>query len=125
MALPKRVKVGGSYYVGHKLSVSATPGDYSADLKLPANAAGVINGISVVPDQYGAGDRFDLLHLNSATTATLSVVATGVYNVGANAAWQFDLAALEKMQPNEPIRITYTNTATVAMNVYVTIEYIS
>ncbi len=64
MALPKRVKSGGTYYKGYKLVVSATPGDYVLDMTLTMQC--VINAISIIPDTYGAGDYFKLEKLDSA-----------------------------------------------------------
>jgi hypothetical protein len=121
MAISKRVMRGGSYYKGYKLVVNATPGDYVLDMTL-ANAS-VINGITVIPDTYGVGDYFTLQHLN-ASSEVIKTLADTVYNVGANAAWQFDFAALEEMQPGDKFRLTYTNAAGVALNVYTNTERI-
>lgn len=121
MALHKDVKIGGSFYKGYKLTVDATPGDYVLDMTL-ANAC-VINGITVIPDTYGAGDSFKLEHLNSAN-GLIDTLAETVFNVGANAAWQFDFSALERMEPGDKFRLTYTNAAGVALNVYTTLERI-
>jgi len=119
MALAKRVKIGGSYYKGYKLSVLATPGDYVLDMTLVK--ACVINGLTVIPDAYGAGDYFKLEHLD-ASNAVISTIAETVHNVGASAAWQFDFAALERMEPGDKFRLTYTNVAGVAMSVYTNLE---
>lgn len=121
MALPKQVKVGGSFYKGYKLSVLATPGDYVLDMTHTDSC--VINGITVIPDDYGAGDYFKIEHLNSANALIRTIVET-VYNVGANAAWLFDLIALEKMNAGDKFRLTYTNVAGEAMNVYTNVERI-
>ena len=121
MALPKRVKVGGSYYKGYKLSVGAGVGDYVLDMTLSVGCA--VNGITVIPDSYGAGDHFKLEHLN-ATNGLVMALADTIYNVGANAAWQFDFAALELMEAGHKFRLTYTNVAGMAMNVYTSVERI-
>ena len=121
MALAKRVKVGGSYYKGYKLTVSATVGDYV--LNMSYTTACVINGITVIPDAYGAGDYFKLEHLTSAGVLIRTIAET-VYNVGANSAWLFDLAAMESMNPGDVFRLTYTNVAGIAMNVYTNVERI-
>jgi hypothetical protein len=120
-ALPKRVKIGGSFYKGYKVSVSATPGDYVLDMTL--TTACVINGLTVIPDVYGAGDYFKLEHLN-ANNVRIALIAETVYNVGASAAWQFDFAALERMEPGEKFRLTYTNVAGNALTVYTNLERI-
>lgn len=122
MALPKRVKVGGSYYKGYKLSVGATPGDYILNMSL-SNEACAVNDITVVTDTYGAGDYFKLEHLNAAGDL-VTTLAENVYNIGANAVWQFDFAALELMEPGHIFRLTYTNVAGSAMNVYTNVERI-
>lgn len=122
MALPKRVKVGGSYYKGYKLVVSSTPGDYVLDMTLPAEAC-AINGITVITDAYGAGDNFKLEHLDAAN-AVVETLAETVYNIGANAVWQFDFAAMELMSPGHKFRLTYTNVAGTEVNVYTNVERI-
>ncbi len=121
MALPKRVKIGGSYYKGYKLVVSATPGDYVLDMTLTKAAA--INGLTVIPDAYGSGDYFTLQHLD-ASGAVVTTIADTVFNVGANAGWLFDFASLELMGANHTFRLTYTNIAGVAVNVYTNVEHI-
>ena len=121
MAIPKQVKVGGSFYKGYKLTVSAPAGDYVLDMTLTTACA--INGITVIPDKYGAGDYFKIQHLDSNNVEKRVIVET-VYNVGANAAWLFDLIAMEMMAPGDKFRLTYTNVAGVAMNVYTNVERI-
>ena len=121
MAIGKQVKVGGSFYKGYKLVVNATTGDYVLDMTHTDACA--INGITVIPDKYGAGDYFKIQHLSS-TNVEKRVIVETVYNVGANAAWLFDLVALEKMEPGDKFRLTYTNVAGTAMNVYTNVERI-
>jgi hypothetical protein len=121
MALAKRVKSGGSYYKGYKLVVSATPANYILNMVL--TQACVVNGITVIPDAYGTGDYFTLEHLDE-NGALVKTLADTIYNVGANAAWQFDFAALEEMLANHSFRLTYTNVAGVAINVYTCVERI-
>ena len=121
MALAKRVKVGGSHYHGYKLTVSGTTGDYILDMICTDAAA--VNGITIVPDAYGAGDHFKLEHLN-ANAGVVSVLAETVYNVGANAAWLLDFASLELMDANDKFRLTYTNVASTGMTVYTSVERI-
>ena len=120
MALPKRVLVGGSYYNGSTLSVSSAVGDYILDMAFAQ--AGAVNAVSLVPSAYGANDTMKIQHLNTGTTATLATLAEGIPNVGAKAAWKLDYPALEKVLTNEVIRVTYTNTATVALTLYVVLE---
>lgn len=121
MAISKRVKIGGSFYKGYKLVVSATPGDYVLDMTHTDACA--INGITVIPDTYGTGDYFKIQHLSSDNVEKRVIVET-VYNVGANAAWLFDLVAMELMSPGDKFRLTYTNVAGIAINVYTNVERI-
>ena len=121
MPLPKRVKIGGSFYKGYILTVSATPGDYVLDMTI--SAASAITGLTVIPDAYGAGDYFMLEHLD-ASNKRISLLGETVYNVGASAAWEFDFASLELMDAGHKFRLTYTNVAGVAMNVYTNVERI-
>lgn len=121
MAISKQVKVGGSFYKGYKLVVSATPGDYVLDMTHTDACA--INGITVIPDAYGTGDYFKIEHLSPTNVLKRTIVET-VYNVGANAAWLFDLVALERMEAGDKFRFTYTNVAGVAVNVYTNVERI-
>jgi len=121
VALPKRVKIGGSYYKGYKLVVSATPGAYVLDMTIAI--AGAINGISIIPDTYGAGDYFKLEHLD-ASNVVIETLADTIYNVGANSAWQLDFSSLELMGAGHKFRLTYTNVAGAAMSVYTCIERI-
>lgn len=121
MALNKRVMRGGSYYKGYKLSVSATPGDYVLDMTL--STACVINGLTVIPDTYGAGDYFKLEHLDASNNVVKTLGET-IYNVGASAAWEFDFAALEQMSAGDKFRLTYTNVAGSALSVYTNVERI-
>ena len=121
-ALPKRIKVGGSYYKGYSLTVNAATGDYVLDMTLASDAC-AINGITIIPSEYGAGDTFKLEHLASDNTV-LETLAETVYNVGASVAWQLDFSAIEKMLAGEKFRLTYTNAAGVAMTVYTLVERI-
>jgi hypothetical protein len=119
LSLTKRVKIGGSYYKGYILVVSATPGAYVLDMTLATASA--INGIMIIPDTYGAGDYFKLEHLDS-DNSLIQTLADTVYNVGANAAWEFDFASLELMGAGHKFRLTYTNAAGLPLNVYTCTE---
>jgi hypothetical protein len=120
MALPKRVMVGGAYYRGYMLVVDAVIGDYQLDMTVASKACAA-NGITVVPDKYGAGDHFKLEHLNSANVV-LALLADEIYNIGAHAAWLFDFPAMELMDAGDKLRLTYTNVAGIEMNVYTNLE---
>ena len=120
MALPKRVMVGGAYYKGYKLTVDAVVGDYVLDMTMPDKAC-VVNGITVVPDKYGAGDYFTLQHLDSAGIVK-SLIGDTIFNVGAQTAWLFDFPAYELMDAGDKLRLTYTNVAGIELNVYTNLE---
>jgi len=120
MALPKRTMVGGAYYKGYKLEVGAGAGDYVLDMTLAAKACAA-NGLSVTPDAYGAGDYFKVEHL-SAGGDVLARLGETIYNIGKNVTQIFDFPAMELLAAGDKIRLTYTNAAGVAMNVYTILE---
>jgi len=120
MALNKSVMRGGSYYKGYELIVSAAPGAYVLDMALDVNC--VINSTSVTPDAYGAGDTFELRHMDS-SGKQVALLGESIYNAGKNIAIMFDWPALEEMRANESLRLTYNNTAGSALNVHVIVEY--
>lgn len=124
MALPKRIKIGGGYYRGYKCVVNSASGDYSTVIVNTSGAA--MNGISVTPDEYGAGDTMRFVHFNDAsgTGAVVAVLAEDINNVGKNASVMFDLPAAERIGKNESVKFTYHNTASVAMNVYLIAEFV-
>ena len=126
MALGKRVKVGGSFYMGHKLSIASGTGDYLLAI-IPTTRDFAVNGISITPSSNGDGDYFSLEHVDTTATAGGSVVAllaTSVYNLGGGVTISLDFASLELIKPGESLRFTYTNVATKAMNAFVTVETI-
>lgn len=120
MALTKRSMVGGAYYKGYKLTVEATPGDYVLDMTMSGKSC-AINGITVVPDTYGAADHFKLEHLDS-DNVVQSLICDTIYNVGKSVAWLFDFPAYELMDAGDKFRLTYTNVAGLAMLVYTNLE---
>lgn len=124
MALHKQVKVGGGYYKGYRTVVSSASGNYTTII---TNTSGVaINGISITPDDYGAGDTMKLEHFNdvSGTGKIMAILAEDIHNVGANSAILLDFPAMELVNSTESIKFTYINTASVAMNVYLIAEFI-
>jgi len=120
MALPKRIMTGGAYYKGYQLIVEADAGDYALDMTL-ADRSCAANGISVTPDQYGAGDYFKLEHLDS-TNAVKARLAETIYNAGKNVTIHFDFPAAELMDATDKMRLTYTNVAGTALNLNVILE---
>ena len=126
MALPKRVKEGGIYYKGYRLSVLSATGDYIIAIN-PSNTNCAVNGMSITPDSAGAGDTFAVAHYdNTATTGgrLIKQIATGIYNVGGGITISLDFAAMQMMSPGESLRLTYSQTASTAMPVYVMVEAI-
>ncbi len=124
MALPKRIKVGGSYYKGYECSVGATPGEHTVVLVNPSGSA--INSISITPDGYGAGDHMKLEHFtrNDGTGDVLAILAEELFNAGSGLTINLDFPAAELVNAGESLLFTYTNVAGVAMNVYLIVEYI-
>lgn len=124
MALPKRIKVGGSYYQGYSLNVASTPGDYT--LLITQTSGMAVNSLSITPDAYGSGDIWSLTHYKDAvgTGQVLSILATNMNNMGKNATIMLDFPAAELMQANESLKFVYTNSSTTALNVYLIAEAI-
>lgn len=121
MAIGKRSMVGGAFYKGYVLAVGAGVGDHVLNGMVMADKSCAINGIAVVPDKYGAGDHFKLEHINVVGTV-VALIADTVYNIGAHIAWLFVFPALELMDAGDTFRLTYTNVAGIAMNVYINLE---
>jgi len=131
MALPKRVRdTGGSFYKGYILAVGAGLGDHVLDMTVAAKGCAV-NGILVTPSLSGDGDYFKLEHLNAAGNAfwddgraikNEGVLAETIYNIGKYVTQNFDFVSLELFEPAHKLRLTYTNVAGVAMNVFITVE---
>jgi len=126
MALAKRVKIGGSYYKGHLLPVSSATGDYPIAI-IPSTTGHAVNGLSITPDLYGAGDYSNLYHMSTTATTGGTIIKTlaeNIYNVGGGVSVMLDFATLELVNPGESLRYVYHNAATTAMNVYVTVEVV-
>ena len=121
MALHKKVKRGGVYYKGYKLTVSAATASYALDMSLTKQF--LVSGITVIPDALGAGDTFKL-ERTDASDVVLDTYAETIYNIGAYSAWHFDFATLEPFEANDKLKLTYTNVAGVAMTVYTSVEII-
>jgi len=122
MAIPKRVKQGGCYYKGSILPVSSASGDYVAFLSITAGGC-ALNGISVIPASAGPGDTIKLEHLTqSSGGAVVATLAESIPNMGAGIPINLDFYAQELMLSGESLKLTYTNTASVAMNVFIILE---
>ena len=126
MAIGKRVKVGGTFYQGFKTDIASTPGDYFVAL-VPSTWGHAVNGISITPRSYGDGDTFSLVHMDTTATVggtAIAVIATNVYNLGGGVTINLDFASLELVRPGGSIRFIYTNTASIAMTTFITVESI-
>lgn len=130
MAIPKRVKEGGIYYQGYVITVNSAAGNYPIAI-FPAGGtkACAVMGISITPDSKGAGsgDYFDIAHVDT-TGATggriVKQIATGIHNVGGGVALSFDFSAMQLLSTSDSLRVTYVNSASVAMPVYIIVEAI-
>jgi len=124
MAVPKRIKIGGGYYKGYSCTVNSASGEYNAILV--NTAGGVLNSLSITPDQYGEGDTMKIEHYSdaAATGKVLAIVAEDIPNIGKGASILFDLPAGELVNNGQSIKFTYLNTASVAMNVNLIAEYV-
>ena len=125
-ALPKRVKVGGIFYKGFQLVVASNVGDYPIAMVM-TTAGHAYNSLSITPDSYGAGDNYAAYVMDTTATTGGKVLETlldNVYNLGGGVTVNFDFASLQKVDPGNSIKFVYTNTATKAMNVYITAECI-
>jgi len=120
MALPKRIMTGGAYYKGYQLVVDSDAGDYALDMTLTDRSCAV-NGISVTPDLYGAGDYFKLEHLDSNNNVKARIAET-IFNAGKGVSLLFDFPAAELMDAGDKMRLTYTNVVGTALNVNVVLE---
>lgn len=124
MALPKRIKIGGAYYRGYKCAVSSAAGTYVCYIE--NTSAFVLNGITVIPDEYGAGDSWAFTHydVSSGGGDILAILAEDMYNIGKNAAIQLDFPAAERVDVGHSLKFAYINTASVALNAYVIAEFV-
>lgn len=126
MALPKRTKQGGIKYKGYKLDVLSAAGDYVIAI-IPSSTNNAVNGVSITPDSAGVNDVFALAHY--ATTGTsggklIKQIATNIYNIGGGQSIMLDFAAMQLLDAGDSLRFTYTNTASQAMPVFITVESI-
>lgn len=85
-----------------------------------------MNSVSMTPDAYGSGDTMKLQHMNdpAGTGNCLAILGEDIYNVGRNASVALDFPAAELVNAGESVLFTYTNTASIAMNVHILVEYV-
>lgn len=123
MAIAKRVKEGGCYYKGTILPVSSASGDYVAFLSITGTGGCAVNSLSIVPSQAGAGDTIRVEHVSGTTGSNvIATLAETIPNIGAGIPINFDFIAMEKVSGGNSIKVTYTNTASIAMNVFLVVE---
>lgn len=124
MALTKKIKIGGAYYKGYSCAVGGSPGDYTVTFVNVGGAA--MNSLSITPDAYGVGDTMKIQHMDDAsgTGSCMAIIGEDIYNVGRNASIALDFPAAELVNSGESVLFTYTNTASVAMNVHLLVEYV-
>lgn len=130
MPIPKHVKQGGIYYQGYALTVDSAAGNYPIAI-FPAGGtkACAVMGISITPDSKGggSGDYFDIAHMDTTGKTggvVIKQIATGIRNIGGGVAQSFDFAAMQLLSTTESLRVTYVNSASQAMPVYITVEAI-
>lgn len=130
MAVPKKVKTGGIYYQGYKITVASAAGNYPIAI-FPGGGtkACAVMGISVTPDSKGAGsgDYFDIAHVDTTGAiggTVIKQIATSIWNIGGGISLSFDFSAMQLMSTSESLRVTYVNSASQAMPVFITVEAI-
>ena len=130
MPVPKHVKQGGIYYQGYFITVASVVGSYPIAIAPAAGTkACAVLGISITPDSKGAGsgDYFDIAHMNTTGVTggvLIKQIATGIRNIGGGVAQSFDFGAMQMLDTGDSLRVTYVNSASQAMPVYITVEAI-
>lgn len=123
MAVPKQVKVGGSYYKGSILNVASASGDYVVFLTLTGTGGCAVNSISITPEAAGPGDTMKLEHMSGATGGNVvATLAESLPNMGAGIPINLDFFAMEKVLTGESLKLTYSNTALTSMQVFIILE---
>ena len=120
MAISKPVKVGGINYTGYLLAVNSSPGAYVLDVSMAGNCA--VNSVSITPEKYGPSDHYKLEHVINGNPN--KPICSNVYNIGAGVTMNFDFAAMQMINNNEVLRLTYNNVASTAMSIYMHVERI-
>ena len=124
MALQKHVKVGGSYIKGYQLSVTTDAGNYILYVDPDNNF--VVEALELIASDSGSGDYYTLAHVTT-TGADQEVTKTlgdTIYNPGPGVGWSHDFPALEYFSRGEALKITYTNAASVPLDVTVYISFV-
>ena len=124
MALPKRIKQGGSYFKGYSLVIGTTAGDYV--LNITTASAFQVNGVQLVPDDSGSGDYITVGHFADvgAGAAEEDRIADTLFNTGPLTPLGLAFPAIEPFKADEDLRVTYTNVGTLAINLNVYVEFI-
>ena len=123
MALPKRVKHGGSFFKGYQLAVLSTAGAYVLHISRPENF--VVNSITFICSDSGAGDYLTAEVYNTTSGGSLlTTLAESMYNPGPGVSMILGFPALEHVAANNDLRFTYVNSGSVALDVNVYVEHI-
>ena len=123
MAIGKRVKEGGCYYKGTILPVSSASGTYVTFLSLTGTGGCAVNSLSIVPANAGPGDYVNVEHVQgTAGSVVIATLAENLYNMGGGIPINLDFIAMEKVLSGNSIKVSYINTASVAMNVFLILE---
>lgn len=123
MALPKKVKHGGSFFQGYQLPVLTSSGSYVLHIS-QANAF-MINSIQFICPDSGAADFIKIEHYDQTSGGTLlKTIAKDIYNPGPGAPMSIPFPALEPFNTGHDCRFTYVNSGSVPMNVNVYVEFI-
>ena len=123
MAIGKKVKTGGAYYKGSTLAVSSASGDYVAYLTISSGGCAV-NSIAVIPSSAGSGDTFKLEHVDgtSSGSTVLATIGEALPNMGAGIPINLDFYAQELMLTDHALKITYSNTSSIANTIFIILE---
>ena len=122
MAIPKRVKEGGSFYRGYSLPIVGASGDTVLFMAISSGGCAV-NSIAIIPDKAGAGDTMKLENVNGTSGSSVIVtLADSMPNMGAGIPIALDFFAMEKVLPGNSLKLTYSNTSLTSLTAYVIVE---
>ena len=124
-ALAKQVKIGGSLFKGHQLSVGDSAASYV--MHIDTAIARVMNSIILIADDSRAGDYMTIVHNNSTagTITTVDTLGESLYNPGPGAPLTLPLSALEPFKAGEDLLVTYvTATSGDALTLSAYVEFV-
>ena len=121
MALNKRVKIGGSYFKGYKLTVAAAVGDYIQKIEYTRPMS--VSAISLTPTVFGDGDYVKIQRMDE-NDVEKDVLAETVYMLGAKVSVILELSAIEPFEIGEQLWVTYTSAAGLALTEHILVDYV-